>query len=1859
MKGLVAVFAVLLLAIPTKLEASHALGADITYECVGPNTYNIVLSFYRDCDGISAPTSETVTFSNSCGLSQASLTLTTGAGCTNAQGQCCGDELPGVCGAQLPNTTCNNGNLPGVEVYTYCGTVTLPGPCEDWTVSYGLCCRNSAITNLTNASSFDQYVETTINNTSNICNNSPIFTNNPSQLFCADNFYCYNHGVVDFDGDSLVFSLIQPLDAANTPINYAPGYSVNIPMSVAPGSFSFDTNTGQICFEPDQTQAAVITVLVEEYRDINGVPTVVGSTMRDIQFQVLSAANCSGGQPDAPTLTNPQGAGIIDSVSVQMCPGNVVTFDVVSTDPNGNNITMSSNVGSAIPGATFTIAPATPDTFAIGTFSWAPGPGDAGLNFFTVTVENDGCPVPSSATRTIQVFVYEDVTIATSSNAFCGDTIQLNAIGGSTFTWSPTTGLTDPNIPDPKLVPTQPTMYVVTSDCGADSVFIDVTPPYTVDAGPDTSICLNGLVQLNATVSGPGSQGIHAPVTYTWRPAGNAVGLDSSDRNRFDPPVSPPTDQVFYVTTLNAQGCIQEDSVLVSVTGVAPDVEAYVTPDTVCPGGTVQLEVSTAPQQCQLSTRPCVTNSVEYTVGTGSTASTSATTYPAPYGNWFRSARHDMLYTAAELQALGLSGGTLTSFALDIAQITGTTTYCNFSISVKCTPDNNIGSQFQSSFTNVFTPKTVFIQPGWNTYTFDQTYDWDGVSNLIVSVCFDKTAATNAGNPLCDTTYSRNSATRYTTTTFTSVIYDNADGTSQCGGSGGTSPSTSSNRPNARFGICQQGLAPGATVTWSPAANILGSVNDNNPLAQVFNNTTFFVDVDEGGCVGSASVNVAVDNSLQLEALPEDTGLCSPAPILLTAEAIGTPSPITLTCGANGTTCGGTSTNYSVGTGTATASVSSPYGQEDAQRTQLYYRASEIANGGMPTGIITALSFNVTGKNSSGPYQNFTISMGCTTEDSLGGFQTGLDVVYGPISVTTTAGANTYTLDAPFDWDGFSNVIVEVSWDNGFAGSVGGDLVQATNTVYQSVYYQSTFFGAPNPAVGATSRANISFDVCPPPPGEFTYLWTPSTGLTDTATGLPTDTGTVVEASVTVPTQYVVQVTDGNCIAYDTIDIDFFTSYPANLSGSNIGCAGTATGDLVSTPTGGNDPYDFEWGDGSSIIQTSFGLSSDTVVGLPAGTYYLTLTDNSGCQAFDSITLTVPLPLQLSVTGADISCFGEIDGTASASSLDGTPPYTFVWSTGDTADNLTGLSAGMYYVTVTDSSGCTLNDSILLIEPSEINITADADSTSCPTSADGIAWVDILGGGTPPYTIAWSNGQTTDTATGLPTGWHFVTVTDASGCTEIDSAIVEAADSFIITTTLISDASCFNTADGQASADVGGVTSGYTFAWSNGESTATATSLPQGPNTVTVTDGSGCNQTASITIGGPPRFFLDSTTTDATCAGGDDGTAEIVVTTGGTPPFTWDWSNGAAGNIATGLVDGQTYSVTVTDNNGCEEYATVTISGPPAMVLDIEVEPAECFGLAEGSATVTITGGTPPYIYAWSDGQTTATATGLAAGFYSVVVEDANGCIDSLSNIEIIQPANPLDVDTSFVQESCPNGNDAGIFMEAYGGTPPYSYSIDGGATLFNEARFNLLSPGTYDLFVTDSAGCQFTDQIELLPAQPFTITFNPLEDTIDLGDMMQLMPIIDPWDSGRYDYSWQPAGSLSCDTCESPNAMPVVTTVYELTVTDQNNCSDTAQFTVNVRNDKVLYVPNAFTPNGDGINDTWRVYAPNSVRLDVMIWNKWGEKVFESVGPVDAEWDGTFKGKVMPPDVFVYYIKVVYLDEQPMMQKGSVTILK
>jgi PKD repeat protein len=414
--GRILPFIVLLLEQINLSHASHSMGADLTYQCLGSETYQLTLSFYRDCSGIDAPSSVTIDVqSASCGINT-SITLQPIAGT--------GQEITPIC--PTAKTTCNGGSYTGIEEWVYQGTFTLPIQCDDWLFSYSTCCRNAAITTISSPDVESMYVEAHLDNKNVSCNSSPTFSNKPVPFVCLGEIFCFNHGAIDLDGDSLVYSLVTPKTSSTAIVNYYSGYSANSPLQSSP-VLTFNTQTGDFCVTPNIVEVTVMAVLVQEFR--NGI--LIGSVIRDIQVTI---DNCNNENPKVDGIN---GSGKFDT---SVCAGTQLCFVTNSSDADaGQSVSMSWN--AAISGATFN---ASGGTYPSGTFCWTPQSSDASTipYCFTVEVKDDYCP-----SNGIQVYSFcitvEGLTVDAGSDQSisCINTTTLNgsASGGSgsyTYVWS-------------------------------------------------------------------------------------------------------------------------------------------------------------------------------------------------------------------------------------------------------------------------------------------------------------------------------------------------------------------------------------------------------------------------------------------------------------------------------------------------------------------------------------------------------------------------------------------------------------------------------------------------------------------------------------------------------------------------------------------------------------------------------------------------------------------------------------------------------------------------------------------------------------------------------------------------------------------------------------------------------------------------------------------------------------------------------------------------------------------------------------------------------------------------------------------------------------------------------------------------------------------------------------------------------------------------------------------------------------------------------------------------------------------------------------------------------------------------------
>ncbi|MFN0176485.1 MAG: choice-of-anchor V domain-containing protein [Saprospiraceae bacterium] len=511
---------------------------------------------------------------------------------------------------------------------------------------------------------------------------------------------------------------------------------------------------------------------------------------------------------------------------------------------------------------------------------------------------------------------------------------------------------------------------------------------------------------------------------------------------------------------------------------------------------------------------------------------------------------------------------------------------------------------------------------------------------------------------------------------------------------------------------------------------------------------------------------------------------------------------------------------------------------------------------------------------------------------------------------------------------------------------------------------------------------------------------------------------------------------------------------------------------LNGTPSSQGPNFDYLWTakEGGHIVS---GDTTLTPVVDSIGKYFLKVinTDN-GCMALDSVVVNQSPSVTANISAStNVSCNGGSNGSATVSASGGNGIFSYLWSNGATTATISGLAAGTYIAIVTDGENCTASVSATITQPAVLLPNASATGETANGANNGTATANPSGG-TPGFTYAWSNGGTTQTITNLAPGSYTVIVADANGCTALQTVTVNSFGCSLQASATITNVTCNGVSDGTATVILTGAANPVTYAWSNGASTQSVSNLAPATYTVNILDGNNCPAVLSISISEPPVLSANASATGVTANGASDGTA-TANPTGGTPGYTYLWSNNETTQTITGLAPGL-YGVIVTDANGCTSTQAVNVAAfNCALSAMISSANVLCFGTADGQATIAVSNGTLPYSYLWSNGPTTQTVTNLAAGTYTAIATDATGCMISQSVI-ITQPA-PLVVTLLSVQHVlCPHDLNGGAEIAVSGGTQPYIITPPGGI-------IGNLGVGNYTVSVTDANNCTATVSFNII----------------------------------------------------------------------------------------------------------------------------------------------------------------------------------
>lgn len=599
--------------------------------------------------------------------------------------------------------------------------------------------------------------------------------------------------------------------------------------------------------------------------------------------------------------------------------------------------------------------------------------------------------------------------------------------------------------------------------------------------------------------------------------------------------------------------------------------------------------------------------------------------------------------------------------------------------------------------------------------------------------------------------------------------------------------------------------------------------------------------------------------------------------------------------------------------------------------------------------------------------------------------------------------------------------------------------------------------------------------------------------------------------------------------------------FSADISATQ--CQGDANGSIDLSVSGGVAAYTYSW---------SNGATTQDISGLTAGDYTITLTDGSGCVANQTFTVTEPSVLAINPDVTDVACFGDATGEIESRVTGGTAPYTFSWSEGSVTENLSGMVAGSYDLTVIDANGCSVTMNNIIVNEPALALAKQAEALAIPSCAggnDGSVSITMQGG-TAPYTYSWSNGSSTSTATGLTAGSHTVSVTDQNGCTYQETFTLNDPPAINVTQNL-TQPSCFGAADGVIVVSASNGTAPYTYSWNTGASGTSINGLVAGNYSVTVTDGAGCSIIHDIVLGEPNPLNDNATVNPISCNGAADGSIFLAVS-GGTGPYTYSWNTGASTNNLVGLSAGN-YSVQITDDNGCTLTENFVLTDPDVMSVNFTTEDILCKGAATGEINLSPIGGTAPYQFLWSNGSTTEDVSGLPAGNYSVTITDAGTCSVNL-NITLSEPATVLVVDGTVTNSTCSSTDNGSIDLVVTGGDGPYGFSWNNGATTEDLSN---LSPGNYAVSVTDANGCIQSQSFTV--SEPAPLGINPTVNDITCnGAEDGSLEVVVNGGTAPYSYSWADDGAVT--TNQRSGLSPGN---YTVTVTDAQGCQTVGIYSI------------------------------------------------------------------------------------------------
>mgnify|MGYP000326954463 CR=1 FL=1 len=737
---------------------------------------------------------------------------------------------------------------------------------------------------------------------------------------------------------------------------------------------------------------------------------------------------------------------------------------------------------------------------------------------------------------------------------------------------------------------------------------------------------------------------------------------------------------------------------------------------------------------------------------------------------------------------------------------------------------------------------------------------------------------------------------------------------------------------------------------------------------------------------------------------------------------------------------------------------------------------------------------------------------------------------------------------------------------------------------------------------------------------------------------------------------YTLHVKDNNsCIRDTTLTITEPTKLDfANLQITNPPCYGTQSGQVIVTGTGGVTAYQYAVGTGSFSANNSFG-------GLGAGNHTFYIRDNNNCVADSTVTLTQPTRIIPAVAVKKSTCKPLDNGSITLTATGGVPAYTYALGFGAYSPStlFSPLAAGTYIMHVKDKNNCILDTTITVADSFTLKPGVGVTDAKCYDSASGILNVTVSGG-VVPYQYALGAGaySTVSAFGGLKANTYTIHIKDVLGCTK-DTTVNVGQPTRIVPSLVLKDPSCYEYNDGSIIVTATGGTPTYLQAINNGPfiSVANFSALKAGTHVISVKDINECRIDTTVTLKQPPVIGFSLNVTDLRCFNDNSGSV-LINGFGGTQPYTYSYDTKQfdANPTQTGISAGP-HTIKMRDSQGCIKDSNVVFKEPAQLLVNnpIITNPT-CEGFADGSIKVYGNGGVQPYQFKANGGAfgSISLFEGLTEGANVITIKDANDCTYDTTIFLIGFPH--IKYNGIFPQPvSCFEGSDGSITLNVSGGMPPLRYKLNNSNPV-PVSIFNGLKAGKYNLQVVDNEGCvkDTTAIVETPEKIQITTTVTPNDcEGLDNGGRIEASV---SGGTPTYRYNWNTRPEQIGYYIENiPNG------TYKVTVTDANDCEEAATATIVYDNCCIVFVPDAFTPNGDGLNDIIRIRVKGDFQLQTFsIYSRLGERVFET-GNIDMGWDGIFRGTQQGIGTYNYLIKGICgnggLEE--VMYKGTITLVR